>query len=133
MENKRTANFTMEEQQLLVALVEKYRNIVECKKSGVITWKQKEAGWKKIENEFNSRSSSSAFKSSKILKVKYANMKKKTKEKFAHNKQNMLKTGGGTSKMQEYTDIDLTIKSIVGAQLDGLNNNYDSDSFTQSK
>lgn len=72
--NSRCSNFTYEEEQLLISLVEKYKNIVECKKSNSITWKEKEMGWNSIEKEFNS-SSGKCFRSVKNLKEKYNNIK----------------------------------------------------------
>lgn len=69
-DRKRVPNFSQEEEQILVNLVEKYKAIIDNKKSGAITWKQKEDAWKKILEEF----SKSCFKSisdHKSLKIKY--------------------------------------------------------------
>lgn len=69
---------------------------MECKKSNVLTWKDKEKVWLKIENEFNSTNSSKTFRSVKHLIEKYNNLKKDTKKKFALEKINVSKTGGGS-------------------------------------
>ncbi|KAG5330283.1 MSD3 protein, partial [Acromyrmex charruanus] len=87
---KRAPNFSKCEEQLLISLVEKYKNIIECKKSNVVTCKDKEKVWLKIESEFNSKNNGNAFRS-----VKYNNLKKDTKRKFALEKINASKIGGG--------------------------------------
>ncbi|KAJ3662474.1 hypothetical protein Zmor_006822 [Zophobas morio] len=77
---KKNSNFTYDEEQILVSLVDKYKNIVEYKKSGSMMWKQKDA-WKNIEKEF--ACTSGKFRSSKNLKEKYLNLKKRTKKKLS--------------------------------------------------
>lgn len=79
-EDKRAPNFSKNEEQLLIGLVEKYKNIIECKKSNVLTWKDKEKAWLKIEMEFNSKNNGNTFRSAKYLKEKFNNLKKKLKE-----------------------------------------------------
>ncbi|RZC34330.1 Myb DNA-bind 5 domain containing protein, partial [Asbolus verrucosus] len=49
---KRSSNSSKQE-QLLVRLVEENKHIIENKKSGVISWKDKQEAWKKMEAEFN--------------------------------------------------------------------------------
>lgn len=73
---KRCSNFTKEEERILTQLVHKNRNIIECKKSGQVTWEQKANTWRTIADEFNS-TVGGHFKGVQILKCKYANLKKK--------------------------------------------------------
>lgn len=127
-EDKRAPNFSKCEEQLLVSLVEKYKNIIESKKSNVLTWKDKEKAWSRIEIEFNSKNSGNAFRSVKNLKEKYNNLKKCTKRKFALEKMNVTKTGGGAFTPTAVTDVELAIKEILGEQVSGLQNSYDCDS-----
>lgn len=126
--DKRAANFSKYEEQLLINLVEKYKNIIESKKSNAVTWKDKEKAWLKIECEFNNKNNDNTFRSAKHLKEKYNNLKKGTKKKFAIEKMNISKTGGGSYTPILVTDVDLTIKEMLGAQVSGLQNSYDSDS-----
>ena len=72
---KRCSNFTKEEERILTQLVHKNRNIIECKKSGQVTWEQKANTWRTIADEFNS-TVGGQFKGVQILKCKYANLKK---------------------------------------------------------
>jgi 5'(3')-deoxyribonucleotidase len=69
----------------------------------------------------------------KGLKEKYANLKRTTKQKFSKNRQQILKTGGGSCETINFTDIDTTLKDILGEQVDGLNNIYDSDCVQSKK
>lgn len=78
MDKKRSSNFTHEEDQLLVALVLENKNIIECKKSNAVSWKEKENTWKKIENKFNVNCS--VLRSNKWLKDRYKNIKKLSKK-----------------------------------------------------
>ncbi|KAJ8929693.1 hypothetical protein NQ314_017587 [Rhamnusium bicolor] len=125
-ENKRSCNFSKEE-YLLVSLVENHKEVIECKKSNITTWKDKEKTWQTIETEFNSSSGRNGYKTVKTLKGKYSNLKKKTKRKFSENKMKITQTGGGCYVPIPVSDIDTTIKDIIGEQIDGLNNTYDSD------
>jgi hypothetical protein len=67
-----------------------------------------------------------------ILKQKYSNLKKNSKSKFARNKQEMLKTGGGTNEFVAINDVDLAIKSILGNQIDRLPAVYDIDDISST-
>jgi len=66
--NKRI-NFSRDEEQLLVALVEKYKSIIENKKVMQQLGKNKEKAWQMIEKEFNSNSGQNP-RNSKQLKKK---------------------------------------------------------------
>lgn len=82
---KRAANFSINEEQLLIRLVKKYKNIIESKRSNAVTWKDKEKAWLKIECEFNSRNNDNTFRSAKHLKEKY-NLKKVLKRNLQQKK-----------------------------------------------
>jgi hypothetical protein len=128
--SKRTPNFTHVEEKLLPELMEKHKRVIENKKSGAVQWSDKEKAWKQLEEEFNGRNIVTTFCSMTILKQKYNNLKKNSKNKFARNKQEMLKTGGGASEFVAINDVDLTFKSILGNQIDGLPAVYDSDDIS---
>ncbi|KYN03425.1 UPF0439 protein C9orf30 like protein [Cyphomyrmex costatus] len=129
--NKRI-NFSRDEEQLLVALVEKYKLVIENRKSNATTWKDKEKAWQVIEKEFNSNSGQNV-RNSKQLKEKYLNMKKRTKQRFSNEKRYNKQTGGGPHTPVDITDVDIAIKDIIGKQITGLSNNYDCDSQMNSK
>lgn len=80
MEAKRSANFSESEISLLINLVEKYKDILECKRSNSVTWRQKEDTWQTLSKEFNSTLSLKEPRSFKVLKSKWENIKKNTKK-----------------------------------------------------
>ncbi|CAH1366228.1 unnamed protein product, partial [Tenebrio molitor] len=64
----RSGNFSKEEEQLLVSLVAPNKHIVENKKSGVISWKDKQEAWKRIVAEFNCQNTHNLYRKMKGLK-----------------------------------------------------------------
>ncbi|XP_031345540.1 uncharacterized protein LOC116172463 [Photinus pyralis] len=117
--------FKEQEVQLLMTLVNKYKVIIENKKTDAITWKQKQTTWEEITNEFNANND--VYRSCKNIKGKYENLKKNAKKKFATEKRNVYKTGGGVDKPVLITETDQKIKEIIGISLEGLINQFDSD------
>ncbi|VEN52420.1 unnamed protein product [Callosobruchus maculatus] len=81
--------------------------------------------WKKVEEEFNEHDKD--FKDWQSLKIKYNNLKRKTKLKFSENKLNITQTGGGPYREVKIDPVNLAIKDIIGPQLDGFSNIYDND------
>ncbi|PSN40997.1 hypothetical protein C0J52_16059, partial [Blattella germanica] len=131
---KRCPNFTNKEVELLVNLVQKYSYIIECKSTDSITWKEKEEVWEKLSLEFNSCSGGGgAFRSAKNLNVKYNNIKKSRKKKFADEKQQFYKTGGGKPSATNITPIDTAIKDLMGETSSGLEALCDSDDLVSAE
>lgn len=100
---ERSANFATAEVQLLVSLVEKFKHIIENKKTDAVTNKDKDAAWKNIENAFNSCGISTSARSWKTLNLKYEGIKKTTKKKSSLQRQETYITGGGPSNAPEFT------------------------------
>ncbi|KAI4472112.1 hypothetical protein MML48_1g01845 [Holotrichia oblita] len=115
---KRSNNFSNSEGRLLIELVEKNKDIIECKRTDTDNNRKKTDTWKAIEKEFNSLSGQT-FTDVKVLKNKYENIKKRTKKKVSDNKINIMGTGGGPSQDAELTDIDNTIIGMLGARVEG--------------
>ncbi|CAH1107479.1 unnamed protein product [Psylliodes chrysocephalus] len=46
--SKRSSNFTQLEVSELISLMKTYQDIVECKKSDAVTWRQKEEAWQSL-------------------------------------------------------------------------------------
>ncbi|KAI4469096.1 hypothetical protein MML48_2g00005915 [Holotrichia oblita] len=106
---KRSNNFSNSEGcRLLIELVEKNKDIIECKRTDTDNNRKKTDTWKAIENEFNSLSGQT-FRDVKVLKNKYENIKKRTKKKVSDNKINIMGTGGGPSQ-----DV-----GMLGARVEG--------------
>lgn len=126
---KRCPNFSSKEVELLVSLVKKYSSVIECKKTDSATWREKEEAWEKLSVDFNS-CSGGVVRSAKNLNMKYQNIKKTSKKKFAEEKQELYKTGGGKPSVINITPVDNIIKDITGKTSTGLEAVYDSDDVT---
>jgi hypothetical protein len=64
----RSTNFSSEEKHLIFTLVDKYRHIIENKKTDSTTCHDKAKTWKQIETEFNARLPNSCRRNSESLK-----------------------------------------------------------------
>ncbi|CAH1959796.1 unnamed protein product [Acanthoscelides obtectus] len=116
---------------MLTSLVSKSKDVIESKTSGTVTWKQKGSVWQSIEQEFQALTG--CHRETKTQRDKYFNSKKKTKSKFATNKTNIIKTGGGSCQFQAFDLVDTQIQDIMGPQLEGLTNNYDDECSDQDE
>ncbi|XP_069670382.1 myb/SANT-like DNA-binding domain-containing protein 3 [Periplaneta americana] len=123
---KRSANFSEKEVDLLVNLVNKYIDIIECKKTDATTWRAKAQTWEKLCNEFNS-CSDGVVRCAKNLRMKYENVKKCNKKKFAEEKREINKTGDGIQTTVQITPVDNLIKNMIEGNSTGLQPIYESD------
>ncbi|CAG9759613.1 unnamed protein product [Ceutorhynchus assimilis] len=121
--NFRATNFSAREENVLINLVRKYKNAIECKKSDTDNNRIKAEAWQKIYTEFNSILGD-PHRTAKVLKNKYENIKKRAEQKFADNKKYVIGTGGGPFKDLVIAD---TEKSII-IQVEG-NNLSDTENF----
>ncbi|KAI4466564.1 apontic [Holotrichia oblita] len=130
MENKkRAANFSTKEECILVSLVKKYKHILENKKTDTVSNKKKIETWNNLANDFNS-TCGEVLRDGKTLKSKYENLKKRTKEKFAAEKANIKKTGGGPHEEKKFTQLEYDVKELIGIQLTGTQSMFDDDRDT---
>ncbi|VVD01158.1 unnamed protein product, partial [Leptidea sinapis] len=72
---ERSANFSIEERDLLLSLLRPYQSILESKESSAAMWRKKKAAWINIQNAFNARSRE-MFRSIKTLRLKYEGLKR---------------------------------------------------------
>ncbi|CAH2000698.1 unnamed protein product [Acanthoscelides obtectus] len=105
----------------LVDIVLRYKNIVECKRTDAVTWKQKAAAWEKIAELYNSATTES--RTADQLRCKFDNLKKEVRKYEAHRRQNLLRTGGGADERNLKKAVIMLyekIKSIIGLSVHGL-------------
>nr|CAH7748884.1 unnamed protein product [Callosobruchus chinensis] len=121
---KRATNFSANEESLLIELVKKYRNIIECKKSDTNALRRKTETWINVAKEFNSLSGV-VYREANILRSKYENLKKRAKYKFAEEKTYQSSTGGGPSQDVKIDAIDNSIKELIGTQITGFTSTFD--------
>ncbi|XP_077266405.1 uncharacterized protein LOC143899751 isoform X1 [Temnothorax americanus] len=128
VQRKRAQNFSEKEKLILTEIVLKYKNIIENKRTDGVTSKDKEKCWKVIENNYNSTSSSTEFRSAEVLKSCWENLKKKTRKFFADERIQLYKTGGGPCESQ--TDIVLErVRDIIKPSVEGIKSDFDCDAI----
>jgi hypothetical protein len=101
----RGANFSADEKALLLVTVQKYNNIINCKKSDATTWKENEAAWEKIGKEFNAQSPARIYRELPSLKTIYKNTKGLTKRVAANEKRESRATGGARAPEGDKPDF----------------------------
>ena len=84
-DNKRS-NFIHSEKELLIDLVEKYRGVIENKKTDATTCKQKEEAWASVATDFNGQSAAGVKRTSQQLLNAYKNLKRVAKKKLSDDK-----------------------------------------------
>ncbi|KAL1492300.1 hypothetical protein ABEB36_012773 [Hypothenemus hampei] len=107
----RAPNYSNSEILTLISIVEKYKHIVDNKKTDNQTWKEKDEVWDKICNEFNSQSTI-YNRSKESLKKYYENKKKIIRKQVAEERKELFKTGSGIPKRRkkdETTDLVLAL------------------------
>jgi hypothetical protein len=113
---------------LIFTLVDKYRHIIENKKTDSTTCHDKAKTWKQIETEFNARLPNSCRRNSESLKKFYYNKKKELRKSVAEERKEILLTGGGPAKLLKKDASDNLLLSLMGDKtVYGLSNSFDCD------
>lgn len=86
--------FTLEEKEVLLELVAKYKAVIENKQSDNVMLRAKARAWEKLAEEFNSQGNATK-RDVKQLKKCLENMKSKAKRASARERQHIYGTGGG--------------------------------------
>ncbi|CAH0556512.1 unnamed protein product [Brassicogethes aeneus] len=125
-EIKRSKNFNNTEVLLLLDLVKKFKDAVENKECGAVSFKQKNEAWVEISKQFNAESGGQP-RSYKVLKEKWNNMKRNTTKSIAKIKKHMGGTGGGPSCNETLSSQETAVLEIIGDRLTGMYSECDSD------
>ena len=130
--SKKFAPYTDLEKEILFSLVEDRINIIENKQNCGTKIEQKNKCWLEIESEFNSNVNVSN-RNAKQLKTLWRNLKARAKKVVSSEKQEKRKTGGGPQpKPDSNDDLSRKLISLLPQQMDGLYNQFDSDSIQVS-
>ncbi|GLV40051.1 hypothetical protein CBL_02936 [Carabus blaptoides fortunei] len=121
-EAKRTPNFTFDETRKIKNMCAK---MVSCSRMQK-TKAQSTAGWKKIEEDFNS-DNAATFRSAAVLKKKCENLKKNCKRKYSDMKVYSKGTGGGQSKIVVFDAVEEQILEMIEPQTKDFSSLYDCD------
>ncbi|XP_069684686.1 myb/SANT-like DNA-binding domain-containing protein 3 [Periplaneta americana] len=128
MENKkrkRSANFSQFENDILIDIITKYKQVIENKKTDGISIKEKDETWKKVEADFNSIAGVT-LRNHENLKTYYENVKRKTRKMYAEEKVQLYKTGGGSFKPSSSGSME-KVMALIEPTINPLPNQHDSD------
>lgn len=127
VKRSRSSNYSLEEKNLLMMLVNKYKIIIENKKTDAVTNSEKEKAWGKIAEEFNSVSPGNAYRDQNSLKKMFLNMKTAIRKEVADEKIELFKTGGGPSQIINNPLRDITLAAMNPKTVFGLQHQFGSD------
>ncbi|XP_030045878.1 myb/SANT-like DNA-binding domain-containing protein 3 [Microcaecilia unicolor] len=118
--------FSELEKSVLLALVEKYKYVLECKKSDARTIALKQRTWQALAYEYNSQPSVS-LRDFKQLKKCWENIKARTKKIMAHERREKVKWSVGPA-MNSHESLKERVASMIPEQIYFLQNPPDEDS-----
>ncbi|XP_063828327.1 uncharacterized protein LOC135077687 [Ostrinia nubilalis] len=122
----RGPNFSSNEKEILIELITKFKDLVENKKTDAVTSANKNEGWRKLTEEFNSLSSFSV-RNTEQLKTCWDNIKRTTRKDKARTKKELFLTGGGRPNLPPTEPFLGQVEVLLGPTLSGLENPFDSD------
>lgn len=126
---KRAPNYTNNEKELLLNIIEHHKHIIENKKTDGVSVKEKKETWQKICQQFNTSSPNLYYRQVESLKKFYEKMKEELRKKTAEIKKELYKTGGGQGPGSQNNQQDDLLMSIINKKsVLGLGSKFDSDS-----
>ncbi|XP_067212205.1 myb/SANT-like DNA-binding domain-containing protein 3 [Linepithema humile] len=109
-ENKsKSKHYTPAEKSLFLQILNKYKQVIECKKSNINTLREKEAAWDCICQEFNNSSLIIQERSIQQLKKLWTNLKQNQRDIITKERQARFATGGGPEKPSTEIDPDVAL------------------------
>jgi hypothetical protein len=127
----RAANFTPDEKRICLELANKYKNVIENKKTDATSKIEKDEAWNKIADEFNKLCPSLIGRTSSHLKNFFDNQKRSARKRAADNRMEIMRTGGGPSAAKDDPLIDMTLAIINKKTVSGLSSRFDDDAITE--
>lgn len=126
----RSINFNPQESDLILQLVDEDTDIINCKKTGQYTKKEKTKVWDKITDDFNEGSRTK--RTSKELSTKYKNLKQTFKKDISRKIKSQKQTGGGSYEGEGPSTYTCHSFGLTETDIVGVKNIYDSNnSFEQ--
>ncbi|KAF5274923.1 hypothetical protein FQR65_LT16834 [Abscondita terminalis] len=112
----------------LVEIIQKYSHIVESKKTDSMSWKEEDAAWIKIADEFNC--GVVEVRTAEQLRNKFDNLKKETRRFFVKQRQDLYRTGVEDQVRAILKALYEKIRCIINLSVLGLEAQHgDSDSI----
>lgn len=131
-QKKRSRNFSVTEQNLLIELLEPYQNIVNDKRTSCAIVRKKIDTWRKIADEFSSHGH--GYRTAEELKTLWKRLKIEVKKKLAENKREVRRTGGGTLSVAPISPRTKRIAGLIVADelTPPLTAEFDSDALAMA-
>lgn len=130
---KRAPNYSSGEKELLISLVNKYKMVIENKKTDAVMVSEKNEAWFKITQEFNSVSPNNVFRPTDSLKKYWENIKDDVRRRAGQDRTSLYKTGGGPpSPKIKKPEEDVLLGIINKKTIMGLENPFDNDCLDEN-
>lgn len=123
---KKRVNYTSEEKNVLISIVDKYKSIIENKTTNAVANNEKDKAWVLLCEDFNARGVK-IYRDADSLRKQWSNMKQESKKKAAKERQELYRTGGGPSTEGVGINETLVLSIINKKTTEGLCNKYDGD------
>ncbi|CAH0559246.1 unnamed protein product [Brassicogethes aeneus] len=126
--NPRAANFSLKEERILLALIKKYRHIIESKELNKDSNRTKCNAWQVITKEFNSFTDNMySPRDVASLKNKYFNLKKRTKAMLRQDLRNSNGLGENSQRLSSADEIEEMIKVVMEKKISQSHFEMDTD------
>ncbi|XP_032689753.1 uncharacterized protein LOC116853014 isoform X2 [Odontomachus brunneus] len=100
-------HYTLIERKIFLQILEKYKHVVEIKKSDAITLKDKDIAQNEICETYNQSALICQERTVQQLKKLWANLKQSQRDALTKEKQSCLATGGGPQEVEASIDPDI--------------------------
>lgn len=87
----RCSNFSSQEKNILIHIIEKHQDIIECKKTDKVSVQEREKVWEGIAQEFNEIVLAEPIRTSRQLKMCYENLKRRIRKEVYGDEQKTVK------------------------------------------
>ncbi|XP_077257677.1 uncharacterized protein LOC143894879 [Temnothorax americanus] len=105
--SSKNKHYTLMERKVFLLILEKYKNVIEIKKSDATTLKDKDIAWNNICEEYNESTLISQERNVQQLKKLWGNLKQTQRDALTKEKQSRLATGGGPQEADTNVDPDI--------------------------
>ncbi|KAK4882979.1 hypothetical protein RN001_006298 [Aquatica leii] len=124
----RAPRFEAAEKRIIFNIIEKYAHIIENKKTDAVTSEEKNKAWVAVAAELNRSCPSSHYRTTESISKFWKNSKKTARHQTAQERQERIKTGGGTPQIEIKNEHYETVLSIInGKTVFGHENPFDTD------
>lgn len=125
---KRAPNYSHPEKELLLNIIESFKETIENKKTNGVSVHEKKEAWRKICEKFNAASPNLHYRPAESLKKYYDKLKEDLRKRCALKKKELYKTGGGPELNGKDEMGDEFLMSIINKKtVVGLNSQFDCD------